>query len=79
MQKYWDKTYEDINLNDEFIYQQLQNLVTPHGLFQIEADTNFRVCQKVRPRNLEELSAVLALARPGALAFRRSICKLYKQ
>ena len=59
----------DVNLNDEFIYQQLQNLNTPHGLFQIEADTNFRVCQKVKPRNLEELSAVLALARPGALAF----------
>ena len=50
----------DIDLNDEFIYQQLQNLNTPHGLFQIEADTNFRVCQKVRPRGLEELSAVLA-------------------
>ncbi|MAF37234.1 hypothetical protein CL622_09040 [archaeon] len=59
----------DIDLNDEFIYQQLQNLTTPHGLFQIEADTNFRVCRKVKPRNLEELSAVLALARPGALAF----------
>ena len=59
----------DINLNDPSIYKSLQDLKTPHGLFQIEADTNFRVCQKVKPRNLEELSAVLALARPGALAF----------
>ena len=59
----------DINLNDESIYRNLQELKNPHGLFQIEADTNFRVCQKVKPKNLEELSGVLALARPGALQF----------
>jgi DNA polymerase-3 subunit alpha len=59
----------DIDLNDSLIYDNLQNLRTPHGLFQIEADTNFRVCQKVKPKNLEELSGVLALSRPGALAF----------
>ena len=60
---------EDINLNDPFIYRHFQDLKTPHGLFQIEAETNFKVCQKVKPRNLEELSAVLALARPGALSY----------
>jgi DNA polymerase-3 subunit alpha len=60
---------DDINFNDQFIYQQLQDLKTPHGCFQIEADTNFKVCKKVKPRNLEELSGVLALARPGALEF----------
>lgn len=60
---------EDIDLDNDFIYQQLQDLRAPHGLFQIEADTNFRVCQKVKPKSLEQLSAVLALGRPGALAF----------
>jgi DNA polymerase-3 subunit alpha len=60
---------DDINFNDQFIYQQLQDLKTPHGCFKIEADTNFKVCKKVKPRNLEELSGVLALARPGALEF----------
>lgn len=59
----------DIDLNDLSIYRSLQDLKTPHGLFQIEADTNFRVCKEVKPKNLEELSAVLALARPGALDF----------
>tara|TARA_R100000152_G_C6778263_1_gene208791 strand:- start:706 stop:3258 length:2553 start_codon:yes stop_codon:yes gene_type:complete len=59
----------DIDLEDPFIYQKLQDLKSPHGIFQIEADANFRVCQKVKPKNLEQLSAVLALARPGALAF----------
>jgi len=59
----------DIDLSDPFIYRNLQDLETPHGLFQIEADTNYRVCQKVKPKSLEELSAVLALGRPGALGF----------
>jgi len=61
--------YEDIDVNDVFIYQQLQDFKLPHGLFQIEAETNFKVCQKVKPKNLEQLSGVLALARPGALQF----------
>ena len=60
---------KDIDLNDPSIYRSLQDLEAPHGLFQIEADTNYRVCQKVKPKNLEELSAVLALGRPGALTF----------
>ena len=60
---------QDIDLGHESIYRNLQELRSPHGLFQIEADTNFKVCQKVKPKNLEELSGVLALARPGALQF----------
>lgn len=59
----------DIDLNDPRIYSNLQDLTTPHGIFQIEADTDFRVCRKLKPRNLEELSAVIAIARPGALDF----------
>jgi DNA polymerase-3 subunit alpha len=59
----------DIDLSDEAVFKPLQDLKNPHGLFQIEADTNFRVCQKIKPRNLDELSAVVAIARPGALEF----------
>lgn len=58
-----------IDLEHPIIYQNLQDLRCAHGLFQIEADLAHRVVQKVKPKNLEELSAVLALARPGALAF----------
>jgi len=58
-----------VDLNSEKIYENLQSINTPQGLFQIEADTNFRVCQKVKPKNLEELSAVVAIARPGAIEF----------
>lgn len=60
---------EDLDVDDPYIYQNLQELKLPHGLFQIEADTNFRVCQKVKPKNVEELSAVLALGRPASLQF----------
>lgn len=59
----------DIDLKGEEIYSNLQNITTPHGIFQIEADTDFRVCRKINPRNLDELSAVIAIARPGALDF----------
>jgi DNA polymerase-3 subunit alpha len=59
----------EIDLSSNLIYDYLKDLHNPQGLFQIEADTNFRVCQKVKPRNLEELSAVVAIARPGALEF----------
>jgi DNA polymerase III alpha subunit len=45
-------------------------LQQPKGLFQIEADVNFKVCKQVAPRNLEQLSAVVAIARPGALDFK---------
>lgn len=58
-----------IELESKDIYSNLQNLITPHGIFQIEADTDFRVCRKLKPRNLDELSAVIAIARPGALDF----------
>lgn len=61
--------FNKINVDDPKIYQKLYDLKTPHGLFQIEADTNFRVIKHVKPKNLKELSACLALARPGALQF----------
>lgn len=66
---------EEIDKEDKETYQFLQNLIAPQGLFQIETDTGFRVCQKVRPKNIHDLSAVLAIARPGALAFADQYAK----
>lgn len=60
---------EDIDLDSSALYEHLNGLKLPHGLFQIEAETDKKVCQKINPRNLEELSAVVAIARPGALDF----------
>lgn len=64
-----DMDVYDIDLSDPKLFSPLKDLRNPHGLFQIEADTNFRVCQKIKPSNMEELSAVVAIARPGALEF----------
>ena len=58
-----------IPINDSSIYLPLQELKHGQGLFQIEASTNLSVCKKVKPKSLEELSAVVAIARPGALEF----------
>ena len=61
---------QDIDPNDPSVYQALSCLRAPQGLFQIEAETNFKVCQLISPRNLEALSGVVAIARPGALDFK---------
>ncbi len=64
--------FDSIDLTDEFIYTNLKELRHRggQGLFQIEADTNFEVCCAVKPNNLEQISAVVAIARPGALNFK---------
>ena len=62
----------EIDPSHESIYAALACLEQPKGLFQIEADVNFKVCKQVAPRNLEQLSAVVAIARPGALDFKDS-------
>jgi len=67
--KYLNIEMSSIDPEDPFIYEVLQRLKTPQGLFQIEADTNFKVCKKIAPKNIEQLSAVIAIARPGALDF----------
>ena len=59
-----------IDPHDPSIYAALASLRSPQGLFQIEAETNFKVCQLIAPQNLEQLSAVVAIARPGALEFK---------
>ena len=59
----------DIPIGSKEPYLPLDELEHGHGLFQIEAHTNFNVCKKVKPKSLEELSAVIAIARPGALDF----------
>jgi DNA polymerase-3 subunit alpha len=60
---------KDIDAHDSSIYGALSCLRSPQGLFQIEADTNYKVCRTISPKTLEELSAVVAIARPGALEF----------
>jgi len=55
--------------DDPWIYQVSQTGDLPYGLFQIGASANYRVFQEVKPKNWSELSDVIALARPGAMAY----------
>lgn len=66
---------DDIDPEDPFIYEVLQDFKFPVGLFQISASVNSSVCQRVKPSNLEELGDVLALARPSSLQFVEEYCK----
>ncbi len=59
----------DIDINDPFIYECLQDLKTPFGLFQICGDATFRATQKIKPKNFEHLCSILAISRPGSIAF----------
>ena len=54
---------------EENLWNHLEDLRQRHGLFHIEADTAYKVCRQVKPTSVDELSAVLALARPGAIDF----------
>lgn len=51
------------------IYKFLQKLEFPYGLFQISGHTAVKALNKIKPRNMEHLSGVLSIARPGALKF----------
>jgi DNA polymerase III alpha subunit len=46
----------ELDTSSNLIFDNLRDLRCAQGLFQIEADTNFSVCKKIKPRNLEELS-----------------------
>ncbi len=58
-----------VDLSDPTIYHPLQDLKSPHGIFQIEANTQYKACRDVKPASLEEVSDLMALARPGALDY----------
>lgn len=57
----------DIDFEDKDTYKYIQNTNEFYGLFQLEADTAMHATQLCKPRNLEYLSHVMALARPGSM------------
>lgn len=68
-------TMKDFNPDDEKSYWPFQNLIAPQGLFQIETDATYKICQNVKPRSLVQLAAVNALSRPGASAYANQYAK----
>lgn len=51
------------------IYCHLQNLQTASNLFQISGDAAKRGLNKIKPKSMDDLSAVLAICRPGSFVF----------
>jgi DNA polymerase-3 subunit alpha len=57
-----------IDVNSSVIYEYLGRAQNAYmGLFQIEEGTTKEATVKVGPQNIDDLSAVLAVSRPGAL------------
>ena len=54
---------------DPKIYEFLCSFDYTYGIFQLDGDTASRVTRRVKPKCLSDVSAISAIARPGALAF----------
>ena len=54
---------------DPKIYDFLCSFDYTYGIFQLDGDTASRVTRRVKPKCLSDVSAISAIARPGALAF----------
>lgn len=65
----------NVPVEDEKVYEWMQRLESPKGLFQIEGDCNLRVARQIKPKTLEHLAAIVALARPGVLQFSGTYAK----
>lgn len=64
---------DSINLRDDpLIYDQFQRgAFAPWGLYQISGDCAYGVTNAIKPKNIDELCDVNAIARPGALAYQQ--------
>lgn len=61
--------YEDINVEDPDIYKYLSYNPYFYGLFQIDGDTAYKATKLIKPDNIQHLAHIMALGRPGAMAF----------
>lgn len=61
--------WRKIDVHDPCIYAYLQDFKRRYGIFQLETFAQGTAAAKVKPRNFEQLAAVVAIARPGAIAY----------
>lgn len=66
---------QDIDINHQSIYDYLANFEHRFGIFQLETPAQGSAATKVKPKNFDQLSAVLAIARPGAIAYLNQFVK----
>jgi DNA-directed DNA polymerase III PolC len=58
-----------IDINDKIIYEYLNNSDCYYGLFQIEKGLGKDTCKKIKPKNINDLCAVLSIGRPSSMQF----------
>ncbi len=59
----------DISINDPSVYKQISSGRT-HGVFQLERLSVRSLCRQMKPKDIRELSDLLAMNRPGPLLAR---------
>jgi DNA polymerase-3 subunit alpha len=62
----FDPTIENINLNCERTWDLISDGNTK-GVFQLESRLGRSIAKKLKPENIEQLSALIAILRPGTL------------
>lgn len=60
---------DKIDVHHECIYRELQDFKNRYGIFQLETFAQGSAAEKMRPMDFEQLTMVLAIARPGAFAY----------
>lgn len=68
-----------IDVTAEPIYRQLQDFKRRYGVFQLETWAQGTAANKVKPRNFDQLSGVLAIARPGAIDYLQQFADYVNQ
>lgn len=63
------KNIKDIDVHHPSIYAFLQEFENSYGIFQLEAGAAEKVTRMIKPQNLNEISAALAICRPGAMNY----------
>lgn len=61
--------YDDIDINHPSIYSYIAGTRLYNGLFQISEGLTAEAVHKIKPRNIDQLGACLAISRPGALKY----------
>lgn len=60
---------QDIDINDQSIYDYFQDFEHPHGIFQFETEAQYNVAKKIKPKKFKEVVDALSISRPGASSF----------
>lgn len=61
--------FNEIDVNDPAIYSYIAGSKLYNGLFQINTGLTAEAVHKIKPRNIDQLGACLAISRPGAFKY----------